>query len=277
MKKWNRAGFILAAVCVLWAGCQRSSERRFDLKGKVVAVDRVQRQVTIAHEKIAGYMDAMTMPFNVHDDWAVPILAPGQEVEATLVVREDRSWIEGLRISKTQNSASPVAADPRPQIGDVVPDFGLLNQDNQRIHLSQYWGRPLLLSFIYTRCPLPDYCPRTSKNFSEIYQSIQSRSKSEGNPHLLTVSFDPEHDTPAVLKEYAGRYMHRARFQIWEFATGSPDEIKAIAGYFGLTYRPEFGQITHTLVTALIGPDGKIVRLYRDNRWSPAEILAELR
>jgi protein SCO1 len=274
MKKRNCAGFILVAACVLLAGCQRSAERRFDLKGKVVSVDRDQRQVTLAHESIAGYMDAMTMPFSVRDDWAVPVLAPGQEVIATLVVREDRSWIEGLRISKAENSAEPAAANPGPRIGDVVPDFELVNQDGRRIHLGQYRGQWLLLSFIYTRCPLPDYCPRTSRNFFEIYQAIQSRPKSEASLHLLTVSFDTEHDTPAVLKEYSGRYMHPARFQTWEFATGSPDEIRAITGYFGLIYRPEFGQITHTLVTALIGPDGKIVQLYRDNRWKPAEILA---
>jgi len=277
MHNWNRAGCVLVALCMLLAGCRRPPEQRFELRGKVVAVDKAQRQVTIAHEKIAGYMDAMTMPFNVRDDWAIRVLAPGQAVEATLVVREDRSWIEGLRISMSEPLSEPAPINSEAKIGDVVPDFWLLNQDNRRIHLNQYRGRPLLLTFIYTRCPLPDFCPRTSKNFSEIYRELQSRPKSDRNPHLLTISFDTEHDTPAVLREYAGRYMHPVRFDTWEFATGSPEQIKEITGYFGLMFRPEVGQITHTMLTALIGPDGKLVKSYLSNRWEPADILANLR
>jgi protein SCO1/2 len=255
-------------------GCQKAPEQRFDLKGKVVAVDPAHRQVTIAHEKIPGFMDAMTMSFDIGDDWAVAVLAPGQRIEATLVVRGDRSWIEGLRISKTEEQKGVPLSSPAPKIGDKVPDFWLLNQDNRRIHLSQYGGRPLLLTFIYTRCPLPDYCPRTSMNFSEIYRSLESGNKS--NPHLLTVSFDTDHDTPAVLREYAGRYMHPVNFGTWEFATGSPEEIKKITGYFGLSYWPESGQITHNLVTALIGPDGRLARLYQGNQWKVAEVMADL-
>jgi len=268
---------IAVLVCVLPFGCGRTPDRRFDLKGKVVAVDKAQKQVTIAHEKIPGYMDAMTMPFNVGDDWALPVLEPGQTVEATLVVREGRSWIEGLRIGKTEDTGKPAAAAAGPKAGDLVPDFPLLNQDDKRIHLHQYRGRPLLLTFIYTRCPLPDYCPRTSKSFSDVFRALQSGPGSGRRPHLLTVSFDTEHDTPQVLREYARRYMNPVRFADWEFATGSPDEIKNITSYFGLTYWPESGQIAHTLVTALIGPDGRIVRIYNGNQWKSSDVLSELR
>jgi protein SCO1 len=252
------------------------AEQRFDLRGKVISVDKAQRQVTIAHEPVKGFMDAMTMPFTVKDDWALPVLASGQMVEATLVVRGERSWIEGLKISKTGDAVSPAVNHSMPEIGSVVPDFRLLNQDGKPIHLAQYRGRPLLLAFIYTRCPLPDYCPRTSKNFSEVYQALQSMPQSNRKLHLLTISFDTDRDTPAVLREYAGRYMRPAVFDRWEFATGSPEEIKKITGYFGLSYWQESGQIVHTMIAALIGPDGKIKRLFPGNAWTSRQILAEL-
>ncbi len=276
MKNLVPKALFIALIAGLLPGCQKAPERRFDLRGKVVSVDKGQRQVMIAHEKIPGFMDAMTMPFNIGDDWAVAALEPGQRIEATLVVRGDRSWIEGLRISKTEELKGSLVNSPAPKIGDKVPDFWLLNQDSRRIHLSQYVGRPLILTFIYTRCPLPDYCPRTSMNFSEIYRTLESGNRSSHSPHLLTVSFDTDYDTPAVLREYAGRYMHPVNFGTWEFATGSPDEIKKITGYFGLSYRPESGQITHNLVTALIGPDGRLTRLYQGNQWKVAEVMADL-
>jgi protein SCO1/2 len=264
-------------ACFVLVSCQRPPEQRYDLKGSVVAVDKDKRQVTVAHEPIKGFMDAMTMPFNVRDDWALTVLTPGQEVEATLVVQDDRSWIEGLRITETKNAPGTPAAAVMPKIGDEVPDFALLNQDGRRIHLGQYRGRPLLLTFIYTRCPLPDYCPRTSKNFSEIYQGLQSMALSDRIPHLLTISFDTDYDTPAVLRDYAARYMNPVAFGKWEFATGSPEEIKRITSYFGLVYSKESGQIIHSLVTALIGADGKLARLYLGNQWTPRQILDEFR
>jgi protein SCO1/2 len=261
----------------LMIGCQSEPERRFELKGKVVAVDRAQRQVTIAHEQIPGFMDAMTMPFGIGEDWALPVLAPGQTIEATLVVKGDRSWIEGIRISQGGLSDGSGSSGAMPKIGDEVPDFQLLNQDNKGIHLAQYRGQSLFLTFIYTRCPLPDFCPRTSKNFSEIFHALKSATPAGGKPHLLTISFDTEFDTPSVLRDYARRYMNPPDFAQWEFATGSQDDIKKITSYFGLTYRPESGQITHNLVTALIGPDGKIKRLYQGKEWTPAQVLAEFK
>jgi protein SCO1/2 len=279
----RRTGILVLALlgAVALSSCQRPPERRFDLTGKVVAVDKSQRQVTLAHEAIKGYMDAMTMPFDVKDDWALAVLAPGQTVRATLVVQQDRSWIEGLSISKTESKAEPIgnssALNPVPKPGTEVPDFPLLNQDNKRIHLGQYRGQNLLLTFIYTRCPLPDYCPRTSSNFAAIHNSLGSLPSSGRKTHLLTVSFDTENDTPSVLREYAARYMHPAAFDQWEFATGSPDEIKNITSFFGLSYRRESGQIAHSLVTALIGPDGRITSIHTGNQWTPDQILTELK
>jgi protein SCO1 len=279
MERTHRLIVLIAvSVYAFCSGCQRTPEQRFDLKGEVVSVDKAQRQAMIAHEEIKGYMVAMTMPFSVKDDWALSALVPGQTIEATLVVKGDRSWIEGLRITQIKEDIRPGAAIGfMPKVGDEVPDFQLLNQDNKQIRLSRYRGRPLLLTFIYTRCPLPDYCPRTSKNFSEIYRALQSTLPSERKPRLLTISFDTEFDTPAVLKRYAGRYMNPSNFPEWEFATGSPDEIKRITGYFGLIYRQESGQIDHSLVTALIGSDGKLARLYLGKEWTPRQVLDEFK
>ncbi|MDM7997930.1 MAG: SCO family protein [Acidobacteriota bacterium] len=259
------------------ASCQRVPEKRYEMKGKVVSVDKEQRQATIDHEEIKGFMDAMTMPFNIKEDWALSALAPGQIVEATLVVQGERSWIEGIRISQREASDGTETAGTLPKTGDEVPDFQLLNQDGRPIRLGRYRGRPLLLTFIYTRCPLPDFCPLTSLKFSEVYKGLKSASLEGPKPHLLTVSFDPAHDTPAVLRDYAQRFMRPADFDLWEFATGSEDDIRKITGYFGLTYRPDSGHISHNLITALIGPDGKLRRLYQGNRWAPAQVLAELK
>jgi protein SCO1/2 len=268
---------VLFSTCAFLPGCQKAPERRFDLKGKVVSLDKEHRQVIIAHEEIKGFMDAMTMPFNVKEDWAMNALAPGQTVEAVLVVQEDRSWIEGIRISKTEPASEPVNAVTPPERGADVPDFELVNQDGKQIKLSQYRGHPLLLTFVYTRCPLPEYCPRTSRNFSQICREVQSSFPANEKPHLLTVSFDSDYDTPAVLRDYARRYMNPLSFDTWEFASGSMEEIRKITTYFGLVYRKESGQIAHSLVTALIGSDGKLMHLYLGNDWTPKDILADLR
>jgi len=278
MRREYRVVLTLAVLlCSLSISCQRVPEHRYDLKGKVISVDRDRREATLAHEEIKGFMEAMTMPFTVKDDWALKVLEPGQTVEATLVIRGDDSWIEGLHISKTESIPPISGATPALKAGDEVPDFTLLNQDDKRIHLSQYRGHFLLLTFIYTRCPLPNFCPLTSKNFSEIHRVLQSLPASAKKLHLLTVSFDAEFDTPAVLRDYARRYINPVSYKDWEFATGSPEETKTITTYFGLAYRRESGQIVHSLVTALIGPDGRLVHLYTGNKWTPKQILSALR
>ncbi len=256
-------------------GCRDAPRSEFDLKGTVVSVNRDLGQVTLEHEEIPGYMDAMTMPFKVGEDWALSALSPGQHVEATLVVLEDRSWIENIRISGSESSGETGEIPPLPQPGDAVPDFGLLNQDGQRIHLHQYRGRPLLLTFIYTRCPLPDYCPLTSGNFAAIHHALQSLPQSDKTPYLLTISFDTDFDTPSVLREYAARYMRPVRFDQWGFATGSPEEVREITGYFGLVYKKESDQIVHSLVTALIDANGALVQLYQGNQWRPDDVMRD--
>jgi len=279
--------FFALSLIILGSGCKprrSANEKRYDLKGKVVAVNKSERTATIAHEDIKGYMPAMTMPFKIKNDADLEMLKPGDQVTGALVVDDVESWVEITAIVEgpvTDLQTVDVPGEPRP--GTDVPDFGLVNQDGKRIHLAQYRGQALALTFIYTRCPMPDQCTLMSNNFAAIDQELQKQPDIYARTHLLTISFDPEYDSPKVLRSYGashtGRYTDET-FQHWEFAGGSADEVKGIAQYFGLRYfhDTESGQdqVIHSLRTAVIGPDGKLFKLYRGNEWKPAEIVGDL-
>ncbi len=273
----------LSMILVL-AACQTEKplpEQRFDLRGKVVSVSKSEGTVTLAHEAIPGYMAAMTMAYPVKDKWAFDVLKPGQTVHATLVVASDRAWLEGIVVSEEGKPESNSLAPPesgRAPLGQEAPDFALINQDGKRIHLHQYRGKSLLLTFIYTRCPLPDYCPLMSKNFAQILGEVRSDPKLSPSTHLLSISIDPEYDKPTTLRTYGLNCSGNPHpFDQWEFASGTPEQVQKVAEFFGLKYWTEGGQIVHALVTALMGPDGKVVKLYPGNQWTPADVLADLR
>jgi len=276
---------LLILLCVAGAACQgvhKEPRQRFELNGKVVSVDRPNRRVTIVHREIPNYMAAMTMPFAVKDEWALSILSPGQTVTATLVVDGEQSWLEEITVTEQSSGAATAAGvpeSPQPEPGVEVPDFQFVDHDGRPIHLFQYRGLILLMTFVYTRCPLPDYCPRMSRNFSEINTALVKIPQLQERVQLLTISFDPEFDTPQVLRQYGAAYAGRASqdpFRHWTFASGSTEEVKKSAHFFGLSYWRESGQIIHSLRTALVGPDGRLVRLYRGNDWTPDEVIAEL-
>jgi protein SCO1/2 len=163
--------------------------------------------------------------------------------------------------------------------GDKVPDFALVNQNNQPIRTGQYRGKAVLLTFIYTRCPIPEYCTLMSNNLSQIERELQKLGSLHEKTRLLSVSIDPEYDTPAVLRSYGashtGRYGDET-FSHWEFATGTKEQVKEVAQFFGLQYYPEKDQIIHGLRTVIIAPDGSVAKVYRGNEWKPAEVLEDL-
>jgi protein SCO1 len=283
--------FILLALASLSCRTQSSepalsaNAKRYDLKGKVIAVDKVERRVTLQHEAIPGFMEAMTMPFAVRkvDDWALDVLRPGQQVTATLVVDGGLSWMENIVITQEtridSGDAEKSSAAHEAQPGDTVPDFSLINQDGKKISIAQYRGRALLLTFIYTRCPLPDYCPLMSNNFAAIDRELKKTERLYDRTHLLSISFDTEYDTPKVLKSYGGAYTENytsEKFQHWEFATGTSEEVRQIAEFFGLRYYKESKEIIHGLRTAIITPDGKVYKVYRGNDWKSEEVLGDL-
>lgn len=242
-------------------------------------VDRKGATVSIAHEAIPGYMDAMTMPFNLKDERLLKELAEGDRISAILVVSGSRSWLEEVVWSREAAVAPGAvgggATSNQPAPGSQIPDFALLNQDGKQISIDKYRGAALVLTFIYTRCPLPDYCPLMTTNFAEIEKTLRGDPATYSNGLLLSISVDPQYDTPKVLRAY-GTAMG-SDFKRWEFATGTRDQVKAIAEYFGLTYWTEGDQIIHGLRTAVIDEEGRLVKLFNGNEWKPEQVLSELK
>jgi protein SCO1/2 len=253
------------------------------MRGTIVSFNKSQEQVVISHKEIPGLMDAMTMPYTLKEPSAYDVMKVGDSISATLVIEGERSWIENPVISHTEvdSSTPPSASQPRdPEPGARVPDFTLTNQDGKKIRLSQYGGRALAVTFIYTRCPLPDFCTLMSNNFAEINRALDKNPELAGRSHLLSVSFDPAHDTPKVLRSYGAAHTGNfadEKFERWEFATAEPDELHRLADFFGLTYTPDGDQIVHSLRTAVVAPDGKLYKLYNGNQWKPEEVLQDLR
>ena len=277
---------ILFLILVITVSCapDRSSTtaQRYELKGKVVSIEKDKHIITVAHEEIKDVMESMTMPFQVRDQWVFDKVAPGDQLTAVLVVDGAEYWLENVVIVKATIDASAPSSSQagEAQAGDSVPDFALINQDNRPIRMSQYRGKALLLTFIYTRCPIPDYCNLMSTNFAELDRELQKQQEVYDKTRLLTISIEPEHDTPAVLRSYGashtGRYGEE-KFTHWQFATGTKDQVKDVAKFFGLQYYPEKDQIIHGLRTAIVGPDGKVVKVYRGNDWKPADVILDLK
>ena len=260
-------------------GCRQSSkppQTRYELKGKTLSVDRKLHMATIAHEAIPGFMGAMTMTFPVKDEEALSRLEARDQILAILVVEEGNFWLENLVITKGPsvpgNSSLQVSQEPEP--GSEVPDFQLVNQNGKAIHFHQYRGSMLLLTFVYTRCPLPGYCPLMSRYFNEIKTELLTRPDLHKATHLLSISLDPPHDTPAVLKKYGSSYTRD--FDHWEFAVPEAANLKSLASWFGLSYWEDGDQIIHSLRTAFIDPEGRLFKLYKGNEWKPEEVIRDL-
>lgn len=274
---------IIFVITSFSSSCSRPSQtgKRYDFKGKVVSVDREKQEVTIDHEEVKGLMPGMIMPFKLKDTWPLGQMAAGDQITAALVVDGTKIWLEDVVIIQegplTPTAAGEEATQARP--GDEVPNYGLVNQDNKLIKINEYRGKALVLTFIYTRCPDPQFCTLMSSNFQQLEQELQKQPALHDKTHLLSISFDPAFDTPAVLRSYGAAYTGRysdEKFDHWEFAGGSADQVKGIAQYFGLRYYQNTDQIIHGLRTAIIAPDGKIFKVYEGNEWKPEELMTEL-
>jgi protein SCO1/2 len=288
MQHKNRfALLLLFGFGLISISCNRQphNEKRFPLDGKIIAVNKTDRTATINHKDIPGYMPGMTMEFKIKNESDLQVMKAGDQITGTLVVSDISSWVEITSITEGGAQLTPTSVVPgEPKPGDAIPDFQLVNQDGKPIHLSQYAGQALALTFVYTRCPQPDQCTLMSSNFAAIDRELQKQPDTYAKTHLLTISFDPDYDSPKVMRSYGASHTERysdETFQHWEFATGSSDQVKGIAQFFGLRYfhDTESGedQVIHSLRTAVIGPDGKLVKLYRGNEWKPAEIVEDLR
>jgi protein SCO1/2 len=260
-----------------------ASETVHPMRGIVREIRLAEDTVVIEHEDVPGYMPAMTMPFNIRDAGEFGKIHPGSAIAFELVTTTDASWIRGIR-DIPEDSLKLPAPRPAPvsttstrvREGDAMPDFHLTDQQGRKIDKAAFAGKNLILTFIFTRCPIPDFCPRMSANFSELEKSISANPALKSDVRLLSVSIDPEFDTPAVLTEYATKY-DAADSGVWSFATGSASETAALTKAFAVYTEQAGGTIEHGLCTAWIGPDGVVREIWRGNFWTPAEIMGALK
>jgi protein SCO1/2 len=289
------ASSLIAAV--LLAGChsgptagseQSSSSTNFKvykLRGKVVSTDAAKGEATLNHEAIPGFMDAMTMPYKLKDASILSELHPGDVITADVLVSADPNadyLIDHIVVvGQARPDYKPPVSYHVPAPGDATPDFKLRNQDGRAIHLGQFKGKALLVTFIYTRCPSPEFCPRVTRNFAEVEKQLAANPALYAKTHLLCISFDPEHDTPERLRAYGTTYMGgdaKDAFAHWDFAVPEEPVLLEMAKFFdlGMTDAAD-GTITHTLSTTLIGPDGNVVRFYPGNEWTAEQVAADLK
>jgi protein SCO1/2 len=252
-----------------------ASEQRFQVRGEVREIDAGSKFIRIKHEEIPNYMAAMTMPFEVRDTTLLRGLNVGDEIGFELIVTKADSWItsihrlsEGSGISANDVAQAAASEIQRVQAGETVPDFKFIDQNGETAALKDFRGKIVLLTFIYTRCPLPNFCPLMSKNFASLQERLEKRFP--GKFQLLSVSIDPEFDRPEVLKDYAARYTKDNA--TWRFATGTRQESETIGALFGLVQERAGGLINHDLRTALIAPDGRLVHVWKSNVWTPYEV-----
>ncbi len=235
----------------------KAAVARYPLQGVVRAVDRANGIVSIRHDEIAGYMPAMTMPFRLAGAPILDDLRPGDKVRATLVVEGEESRLVDVEITEWADPAEAAAnrpAVPRLEPGAAVPDFALTTQAGAPLNLSDLQGNIVVLTFIYTRCPLPDFCPAMDKRFAELARRVKLLGDDAARVRLLSISFDPEHDTPEILAKHARAV--GAQPPLWTFAVASHSELAKIAPALGLAYGPGENEIIHTLTTAVIDPRG---------------------
>jgi protein SCO1/2 len=260
---------------------QTSPEKTFSVRGKVISTDTTH--VTLDHEAVPGFMEAMTMPYKLKDPGVVSELHPGDLITARIVVHQDAAGFRDpeldniVVIAQARPDYKPAVQYHTPHVGDAVPDFRLLNQSGRNIRVSEFKGKVLVVTFIYTRCPLADYCPRMSRNFAEIDKALAGDPALYRETHLLSISFDPSYDTPAVLRSYGGAYTGnytKETFAHWDFAAPPEKELSQVTQFFGVGVTPgENKTLNHSLSTAVIGKDGKIVAWYPTNDWEPADVV----
>jgi protein SCO1/2 len=268
-------------TCTLLAG-QAHADKDYTVKGMVVRVDAAKGSFVVSHDTIAGLMDSMIMPFDVKDPKALAGVAPGAVVEFTLTVGSTSAYASHIVVRKYQSvEKDPKTAQrlavmkkmaglstPRLEVGHKVPDFTLIDQARQRVTFSGLAGKVIAMNFIYTRCALPQFCLRVSNNFGVLHKRFQ---KELGRDLvLLTVTFDPERDTPEVLAEYASQW--KADAKTWHFLTGAVPDVRKVCAMFGVDFFPDEGLINHSLRTVVIDRSGTITASIEGNQYTPEQL-----
>ena len=285
MKASSPAGVLVLIAVVMGAACSAppppAKVREYPLTGEVLAVKPDRSEVQVKHDEVKGFMEPMTMWFNVKEPRLLDGITPGDVIGATLVLTAEDSYLTAIRKTGSRPPGEASAPPPVPAeilpIGAAVPDITFTDEAGQPRRLSSYRGTYTLLTFIYTRCPLPDYCPRMNAHFAAVQRGLQAAPLLSRNVRLISVSFDPEFDTPARLAAKA-REMG-ADPGLWHFVTAPRAQVDRFGGKLGLSVLREGADgsnITHNLRTALLDRDGKLARTYNGKEWAPEDVIRDL-
>jgi protein SCO1/2 len=266
MRRWVPAftAILLGLTVIGRADPGDATTKTFSGRGTILEIKTNSSQVVIRHEAIAGYMDAMTMPFKVKDPAPLTGLKSGDQVTFQLHVTADESWVDRLQkigvVSLPENKTSPRLVETPARPAKPLLDYKFTNELGQAVSLNDFRGQALAVTFIYTRCPLPDYCPRLSKNFKEASQKLEGMANAPTNWHFISVSFDPQFDTPQMLESYGRNYGYDPAH--WSFFTGPQDKIAALARGAGVKYETDAGTINHNFRTLIIDPEGHLQMVF---------------
>jgi len=275
---------LLVLACLLAAGVPAWCDQRFQAEGLVLGVDKARQTVTISHDRVPGFMDAMVMPFQAREPKEIENLRPGTMVGFTLVVGKTSSYVIGITVhpyhsaerDPQQNVLLKVldqamhakSAAPQIEAGKPVPDFKLIDQNSRTVQFSGFKGQVVAITFIYTRCPLPDYCLRLTNNFAQIARRFKDRLGRDLT--LLSITFDPEHDSPEMLQRYSAAW--KPNTTGWRFLTGTLSTVKQVSGMFGMNFWQDEGLLTHSLHTLVIDREGKLVANLEGNHFSAGQL-----
>ena len=264
------------------AGVPPSGTQIFSVTGVVRELKPDGKMVVIQHEEIPNYMRAMTMPFEVRNTNELAGLKKGDQISFRMLVTEKDGWIDRLTKLGSTSVTGPPPRDPFRRVrfveplnvGDQLPDYAFTNELGQVIHLADFKGQALAFTFIFTRCPFPNFCPRMSSNFADAYKRLSSAPDGPKNWRLLSISFDPEHDRPELLRSYAKRYEYDTNH--WSFATGALIDIDAITEQFGLMFPREGAGFNHNLRTVVVDAQRKVQKVFTGNEWKVEDLVAEI-
>lgn len=272
---------LMALMLIVFSGCQSSPEQ-YKLRGQVVAKSESTQQLTVNHGDIPGFMSAMTMAYPVNDPQGLDAVQPGDAITADIVVDKDHNFqLEHITITGKSQRGLVGAGTASHQLfpGEKVPDVPFTDQDGKTVHLDQFKGKATLLTFIYTRCPFPTFCPLITSEFATIHNELAKTPEDYNRTHLVSISLDPEYDTAPVLRKYGLAYLgdNPDGFKQWDFVSTSPADLKKLATAFGLQYFVQDNQITHSMNTILIAPDGTVAQSWSGNDWKTSDVIAALR
>jgi len=272
-----------AALALLSCGRSDENAQHYDVRGVVRSISPDRSTLEIQHEDIPNFMPSMTMPFVARDQKEIAELKIGDAISFRMTVSKKDFWIDRVKkiaredvdVRDPKPKPSPESQSPRLREGDAMPPFSLTDENGKAISNETFRGQPFVLTFVFTRCAVPNFCPRMTSQFSELQNLIKADNGAVAKTHLLSITLDPAFDTPQILKEYGAHSNEDPN--IWSLATGDPKEIDALTQAFSVYRQNEGGTISHGLATALISPNGKILKIWRGNAWTPSEIISEIR